>query len=166
MNDHETSAWWMRSYTLSPGMGTLLGVAMGCALAIVDPFSPLPFFPFGLLLMSGLFGGIFGYTFWLSCDPVRSDRFHRITGYVAWMAILGLSLGFPGLWRHMGPLTVTILWGGIAATAFFAVGAVYGMAHLVGNLASSFRQSTKPGADLPTEGVWDRELDQSGSPIR
>lgn len=159
---------WKRSYTLTPGVATLLGVAFGWALAILCAFTPPRDFSYSflliLLLSLGLFGGIFGYILWLSAEPVRDRRLRKITGLVALAAILGISVAFPDFWRgiesKMGPLMVVTLMGGVCAAAMFAVGAGWGMMHLFGHLASSPRQSTKSGTDLLTEGVWDRDLDQ------
>lgn len=157
-----------QSHTLTPGVAALLGVAFGWALAILCAFAPPRDFSYRILVILlvslGPFGGIFGYILWLSVEPVRWERLRKITRLIAFPSILGLLVAFPDFWwrmgRSSGPLPVVMLLGGVCATALFAVGAGWGMIHLAGQLASSFRQTPKPGADSRTGGVWDRELDQ------
>ena len=168
MSDVKRSLLWKQRYTLTPGVATLLGVAFGGALAIVCAFNPPRDFSFSflltLLLCLGPFGGIVGFVIWLNAEPVREDRFLRITRLVAFPAILGLLLTLPDFWWHrgrfMGPIMVMMLMGLVCAGSMFAVGAGWGLVHLVGHLAISFRQSNKRGTGSRTDGVWDRELDQ------
>ncbi|MGO9918010.1 MAG: hypothetical protein ACLQIB_25375 [Isosphaeraceae bacterium] len=49
--------------------------------------------------------------------------------------------------------------GLVFSTVMFAVAAAFALAHLVGDLAFTFRLATKPRAPSRTDGVWDRELD-------
>jgi hypothetical protein len=159
---------WQRRWTLGPGAATLLGVALGGALAIVSALTPPRDFSFRvfLVLLSslGVFGGIFGYILWLSSDSKQGERLLRITSLVACAAIVGLLVAFPNFWRHIarssGPLVVVVLMGGVCASAMFAVGACWGMVHLVDHLLSSPRKPAKPGAGSRDDGVWDRELDR------
>ena len=169
MSDVRRQPVWKQAYTLTPGVATVLGVAIGGAVAIVCAFNPphdlsLSFLLI-LLLGLGLFGGCVGYIMWLTAEQVRADRFFRITRLVAFPAILGLLVILPDFWWHIGRsvglLMTTMLMGLVCAGSMFAVGAGWGIVHLVGHLAISFRQSTKPGTDSQADGVWDRELDQA-----
>jgi hypothetical protein len=78
MSDVKWQPLWKRRFNLPPGVATLLGVALGWALAIVCAFSPPRDFSYSflliLLLSLGFFGGIFGYILWLIGDPVREAR--------------------------------------------------------------------------------------------
>ena len=157
---------WKEKHTFSPGVATLLGVALGWALAFLCAFTPPRDFSYSILLLLlgslGFFGGIFGYILWLSGEPVQFERLQRITSRMAWTAILGLLIAFPGFWRQAvsSPILGVVLFGGICAAAMFVVGAGRGIAHLVGYLVVTLRKFTSPAADIWTDGVWDRELDQ------
>ncbi len=159
---------WKRRYTITPGAATLLGVAFGCVCAILSAFEPARDFSYRSLLQLslsfGLFGAISGYMLWLLGDPVRGERLLRIISLVTLIAIVGLLLAFPDFWRQVassGPLMLVVVLGGVCATVMFAVGAGWGMVHLLGHLTSPFRQSSKPGTDSVGDGIWDRELDLS-----
>ncbi len=155
-----------RRHSFTAGEAFLLGVGIGCAVAIVAAFTPCRVFSYSflalLLLTIGPFGGISGYSLWLLFDPVRGQRLERITGFIAFPAMVGLLVMFPDFWRNMarttGPNMVWTFMGLGCSLAFFAVGAGLGVVHLVGHLASS--RYTKPAAARQMDGVWDRELDQ------
>jgi len=169
MNNVKRQGWWKRRQALRAGAATLLGIAIGCAAAIVSAFTPPRDFSFSFLLLLlttlGPCGGIAGYMFWLAFDPVRERRLRRITRLMAFPAIVGLLVAFPNFWRDMerslGPVMVGAFLGFIVAMAGLTVVAGLGIVHLVVYLAFSFRPFTKPRADSETDGPWDRELDQS-----
>jgi pimeloyl-ACP methyl ester carboxylesterase len=154
---------WTWKRGLTPGGAVLFGVAIGGAIATVAAFTPPRDFTLGFLsiLLLGIvpFTGIFGYILWLSRDPVREHRLRRLTGLVAFPTVLGLLIAFPDFWWKAGPQMGVMLMGFVCAMALFVVAAGMATAHLVGHVAYSFRRSTKPGVNLRTDGVWDRELD-------
>jgi hypothetical protein len=128
------------SQAIRPGSAFLLGVAFGCALAILCSLLPLRDFSLDflliLLLSLGPAGGFFGYGFWIVAEPKRCKRLYRITGFVAATAILGLGMAFPSLWWHVvqsrGPHAVIMLMGGVRGTAMLVVTAGWGIVHLIG----------------------------------
>lgn len=161
--------FWKRLPTISPAAATLLGLALGCALAVLCAFHPPRDFSYGflgvLLLSIGPCGGILGYTSWLLLDDAaRSDRFQRLHARVSVLMILVLLAGFPSFWWQLGqlagPFFVVISMGFVCGVALFAAGAGCGIVHLVHHLVRSSRRASKPVGRLRTDGVWDRELDQ------
>ncbi len=164
MNDIKPGPLSKRRFNVPPGVAALIGVASGWALGVVIAFPSFRDLSSNLLLITGLFGGMMGYTLWLLYDPVWSDRLLKIQGGVAILVILGLHLAFHEFLRDMGrsigAAFFVILWGGVCAAVLFIVGGGIGMVHLLGYLASSSRESTKPVTDSPMDGVWDREMDE------
>ena len=173
MSDIKRQPFWKRSYTVTPGQATLVGFAIGSAVAIVAALMPPRDFSWSslLILLFSItpFTGIFGYIAWLTGDAVREERLRRITSFVAFPAMLVLLAAFPGFWwrmgRSLGSPMVVMFMGFVCAMAMFAVGAGLGLVHLVGHLAGSFQRSAKPGTTRQTDGVWDRELDAGWSRI-
>ena len=102
---------------------------------------------------------------WISFDPARERLLRMITTVIAFPVILVLLLAFPSFWRDMGrsmgPHMVGVFIGFTFAVVAFMATLGMGIVHLVGYLALSFRRPDKPGAASKTNGVWDRELDQS-----
>jgi hypothetical protein len=150
--------------TISPTLATLAGAAVGCIFTLLSATMPPRDFSLRELVTLSIFlvllYGTFGYIFWLCGERSRCERFIRICSRVWMVMVLGLIVAFPSAClyavRTMGPLVVMLI-GAICATAYLAVGAAWGIAHLVGYLASTFRHSSKPGARLRTDG-WDSEL--------
>jgi hypothetical protein len=159
---------WKRDYTISPTMATLLGVALGCLLSILCAATPSSDFSYSFLARISLFlvplGGTFGYILWLCSDRSRQDRLARIWSRVAGVMVLCLLVAFPSVWWHvgrsMGPHLVLILMGAVCGMAMFAVGAGWGIVHLIGYTASLFLKTNKYCAYFRTDGVWDSELDR------
>jgi hypothetical protein len=169
MGDLKRQPLWERRYTISPVVATLLGVAIGCALATLSALMPPRDFSSRflstLLIILGPSGGIFAYVLWLIGDPARSDHFQRIMSLVASLVIPGLLVACPIFWWHTGrsrgSLPAVIALGAACCSAIpCAVAAGWGMFHLVHHVGCSIRQFSKPAASLRTDGVWDRELDQ------
>lgn len=168
MGDTKRLALWKHDYAISPNVATLLGVALGCLLSILCAMTPPRDFSYSFLALISLFlvpfGGTFGYILWLYGERSRQERFARIWSRVAGVMVLGLLVAFPSVWwdvgRSMGPHMVVMLMGNVCGLAMFAVGAGWGIVHLVDHLASTFRHSTKPGANFRTDGLWDSKLDQ------
>jgi hypothetical protein len=169
MGNIKRPIWWRRRHSLKPGEAALLGVGIGCVVALISAFTPPSDFTLGflllLLLSLGPFGGILGYMLWLAFDPVREQRTRRIGTLVFLTTIVGLLVAFPAFWREigrsMGPRMVGMFIGFIYSAVMIIVAAGMGIVHLVGGLASSIGQSAKPGTVPRTDGVWDRELDQN-----
>jgi hypothetical protein len=166
-------ASWRKTQTVSAGQATVLGFAVGCAAAVLCALaSPRDFtvnFLLILLVSIGPVSAIFGYIFWLSCEPASHERLQRICTFVAWPAILVVSVAspsiFPDVARTMGPHMVVVFMGFIASLAVLAMGAGLGLAHLVGYLALSVHQSRKRASTSRTGGLWDRDLDEGRWPI-
>jgi cytochrome bd-type quinol oxidase subunit 2 len=159
---------WNRTYIVSPRAATLLGVAIGLAVATVAAFAPPRDFSYSflsiLLVTIPPFCGIAGYILWLSGEPRRYELFERITRMIAFPAMLGLLVAFSAFWWKTGhairPGTAVMLMGFICGLAMFVVGAGWGTIHFVGYLASSWARSIKARARSSAAGVWDRELDE------
>ncbi len=150
--------------TISPALATLAGAAVGCIFTILSAMMPPRDFSVRELASLAFFlvpvCGIFGYILWLCGDRSRSELFARVSSCFALVMVVGLIVAFPSAWlyavRTRGSLVVMLI-SAVFATALVAVGAAWGIAHLVGYLASTFRRSSKPGALLRTDG-WDSEL--------
>ncbi len=155
--------------SLAPAKATLLGIVIGLTAAIAVAFLLPHDFSYSFLLVMllslVLFCGVYGYMLYLACDPARADRLVRIWRFIALFTIIGLLAAFPEFWRtgwSTSPFLVMMLLVFAYLMALFAAGAGLGIAHLVGHVVASFRQSAKLGMESPTDGVWDRDLDQGG----
>lgn len=159
--------FWKRKHGLTAGEAMLLGLAIGCAVAVVAAFNPPRDFSFGflggLLVSIGAFSAFAGYGFWLVCDPVREQRLRSIIGLVARPLLLLYLIATPlllyKLGHSVGPPLVLMFAGVLCATVMFAVVFGFGAVQLVGHAMRSFRRSTKPASAPWAGGVWDRELD-------
>jgi hypothetical protein len=159
--------FWRRKQGLTAGEAMLLGLVIGCAVAVAAAFNPPRDFSFsflwGLLLSIGAFSAFTGYGFWLVCDPVREQRLQRIMTIVVRLVLLVLLVAIPVLWgklgHSIGPLMVIIFAGFVCATSMFAVFFGFGVVQLVGHAMRSFRRFTKPASASWANGVWDREFD-------
>jgi hypothetical protein len=169
MGDIKRQPWWIRKGTLTAGEATLLGVAIGWSAAIVSAFSPPRDFSYTflwlLLLSLGLFGGIVGYTLWLSMGPVQERWRRMITTIVVVPVILGLLVVVSIFWRDVerlmgvGVIAMMIGLGSFLIQILVIIG--LGIVHLGGYLAVSVRRFNKSGTTSEANGVWDRELDQA-----
>jgi hypothetical protein len=168
MNNNTWDSMSKRGCTVTAGAAGLLGVAIGSAAATCCAFNPPREFSYSylliLLLCLGPCGGIFGYMFWLTGEPVRGPRLLRITQFIAVPLIIGVLIVFPVFWREMGrrmgPRMVGMFMGFIYATVAFVVTACSGIVHFSHYLAVSLQRATKPKGNSWTDGVWDRDLDQ------
>ena len=164
MGEARRLPFWKRMHTVSPGNSALGGAALGGVSGLLtgwDFFAPGAFALYLLCFVT--FGGISGYTVWIAGDPARWERFARIWTLGAVLLHLGLKVAFPSLWsevgRLMGAFGVVVLFGGINALAFIAVGAGWGVVHLTRSWTFRSWPSGKPIAPLRLQGVWDREHD-------
>ena len=168
MSNVKRQPLWKRTYIVSPRAATLLGVAIGLAVATDAAFTPPRDFSYSflsiLLVTIPPFCGIAGYILWLSGEPRRYELFERITRMIAFPAMLGLLVAFPAFWwktgRAIGPGMAIMFMGFICGLAMFVVGAGWGTIHFAGCLASSWRRCTKARPRSLADGVWDRELDE------
>jgi hypothetical protein len=162
MNDVKQQPWWRRSVTVAPATATLVGIACGSALGVLVAFPWLDRGSLILWLFLTLMGGVWGYIFWLTNNPVRGERFQRMVSWVALVTVAVLLLAFPNfwwqMWRANGALGIC-LFGAVCAASMFVVGTGWGLVHLVGHLTGRLRSDAKAGLTSPSGGVWDRELD-------
>jgi hypothetical protein len=158
---------WKRRFSIAPGTATLLGIALGCAVATISAFLPPRVCSYGeysiLLLSLVPIAGISGYGMWLSGDPSRHRRLEKISQSVMLPAILWLFAAFPNFWLSMasvlGPGMFLMFIGFVCGLVVCVVIAGVGLAHFVGYLTSFVQRGGKVGGNPPAEGLWDRELD-------
>jgi hypothetical protein len=154
--------WWRRSVNVTPTAATLVGLASGSALGVLAAFPDFDGLSFYLWIFLALFGGPWGYTFWLMTEPARAERFLRIVRVVAFVAIAALLLALPGFWSQIrlsrGRLVVFLL-GGMCGLSMLVVGTGWGIVHALGYLSCLLRRGEKGSVDSLSSGVWDRELD-------
>ena len=173
MSHVERHASLRKTNTLSASQATVLGFAVGCGLAVLCSLAPPRDFTVNFLLILlaslGPVSGVFGYIFWLACEPARQERLQRICSFITWPAILLVSFASSSIWpdvaRAMEPHMVVVFMGFIASLAVLAAGAGLGLAHLVGYVALSVCQSHKRASTPRTGGLWDRDLDEGRWPI-
>jgi hypothetical protein len=174
MRNFKQLPFWKRKHGLTAGEATLLGLGIGCAVAVGAALNPPRDFSFGflwgLLLFVGPLLAVGAYGVWLMSDPVREERVRGLMQLVArsvllmlLIAIAGLSIAKPGLWGELarrGELIVVMCLVGLAcATSMFAVVVGFGVVQLADHAVRTFRRSTKPASASSIDGVWDRELD-------
>jgi hypothetical protein len=167
MGNEKRQPFWQRTYAIPPGMGLLLGMAIGAVVATVVAFMPPSYFSYReLWILLGTippFFGISGYMLWLLGEPARGERLQKTTRYVALALMLGLLVSFPQvLWElagKIGPAAVIMFMGFVYSLSMFVVAVGWGIVHLLSHLASLTLKSGKPGSRSSPNGVWDRELD-------
>ena len=149
----------------SPTGSTWLGLWIGLSIVPIVVVDPTGHFSLGLALIFAvvfsLGGAIFGYLFFLMRDPARWERFNRVWGTVTIWATICLLVAFPGYWLQAAAtsgVVVLMLLGMIAPSAMLAVGAAFGINHLIRHWVVRLGPPSKPSS-IPPGGVWDLDLD-------